>query len=311
MKELTVISGKGGSGKTSVTASFAVLADNRIIIDADVDAADMHLLLQPTIEKEAEFKGGSKAWIDPELCIYCGDCLYRCQFNAIQPHFVVDEIACEGCGVCSYFCPVKAIEFNQKTCGKWFVSSTPHGPMVHAKLGIAEENSGMLVSLLRKEAREIATQRGYELMITDGPPGIGCPVIASVTGSDAVLVVTEPTLSGIHDMERVCELSRFLRVPAMVCINKHDINPEMSERIRQYAEQNGVKYVGSIPYDRAVTAAMVAGKPLVEYSQGDAAQAVRDIWQTLSSHLTRLMPHIHYPASGAAEKDRTGVQRTA
>jgi len=298
MKELTIISGKGGSGKTSVTASFAALAENAIIVDADVDAADMHLVLPPTILREEEFKGGSKAWIDPDLCIYCGECIYRCQFNAISPQFVVDEIACEGCGVCQHFCPVEAVQFEQRTCGKWFVSDTEYGPMVHAKLGIAEENSGLLVSLLRNETRKMAKEKGHDLIMIDGPPGIGCPVIASVTGSDAVLIITEPTLSGIHDMERVAELSRFLRVPAMVCVNKHDINPEMSDKIRAYAEKNNVKYVGAIPYDREVTTAMVARKPVVVYSQGAAAQAVREVWANVTAHLIRLMPHLAYPAAG-------------
>ncbi len=298
MKELTIISGKGGSGKTSVTASFAALAENKIIIDADVDAADMHLILPPTIKKEVAFKGGSKAWIDPDRCMLCGECLIRCQFDAIQPHFVVDEIECEGCGVCVHFCPAEAIQFQQKTCGKWFVSDTEFGPMVHARLGIAEENSGMLVSLLRKETREIAKEEGYELIITDGPPGIGCPVIASVTGSDAVLIVTEPTLSGVHDMERVAELSRFLRVPAMLCINKYDINLEISEQIKLYAEQKQLKFVGTIPYDREVTAAMVARKPLVVHSWGAAAEAMREVWANVSSHMEHLMPHLYYPSAG-------------
>lgn len=305
MKELTIISGKGGSGKTSVTASFAALAENKIIIDADVDAADMHLILTPAVKREAEFKGGSKAWIDLDLCMYCGECQYRCQFDAISNQFVVDEIACEGCGVCAHFCPAEAIRFQQKTCGKWFVSDTEYGPMVHARLGIAEENSGMLVSLLRKETKEMALKEGYDLILTDGPPGIGCPVIASVTGSDAVLIVTEPTLSGVHDMERVFELSRFLRVPAMLCINKWDINPEMSQKIQDYADQNGLKYVGSIPYDQEVTTAMVARKPLVVHSQGAASQALQKVWNNVTAHLERLMPHLYYPS---AESEKGNVR---
>jgi MinD superfamily P-loop ATPase len=311
MKELTIISGKGGSGKTSVTAAFAALAENKIIIDADVDAADMHLILPPTIEKESTFKGGSKAFINLDSCMYCGECLYRCQFDAISPQFVVDQIACEGCGVCAHFCPVEAIRFEQKICGKWFVSSTDYGPMVHARLGIAEENSGLLVSLLRQETRKIAKEKGHELIMIDGPPGIGCPVIASVTGSDAVLIVTEPTLSGVHDMERVNELSRFLRVPAMVCVNKYDINPDITEKIRAYAEKNQMKYVGSIPYDRDVTAAMVARKPLVVHSQGPAAQAVREVWSNVTSHLDRLMPHIYYPAQKKQDDSMHPVSQTA
>ncbi|MFH2129357.1 MAG: 4Fe-4S binding protein, partial [bacterium] len=219
------------------------------------------------------------------------------------PNFVVDPIACEGCGVCRYFCPAEAIRFEQQVCGRWFVSETAYGPMVHARLGIAEENSGMLVSLLRKETRTIAQEKGYDTVLIDGPPGIGCPVIASITGSDAVLIVTEPTLSGVHDMERVHELSRFLRVPAMVCINKYDINLEISEKIQLYAEQNQLKYVGSVPYDRDVTAAMVACKPLVVHSNGSAAIAVRKVWSNVESHLARMLPHLYFPSAGRQEAE--------
>jgi MinD superfamily P-loop ATPase len=297
MKELTIISGKGGSGKTSLTASFAALAHQHILVDADVDAADLHLVLTPTIKRTEYFKGGYKAAIDLSICTLCNICRERCQFDAINPEFVVDPLRCEGCGVCHYFCPVGAVIFEQKTCGQWFESDTPYGPMVHARLGIAEENSGMLVSLLRKEARVLAGQRRLETIIIDGPPGIGCPVISSITGADAVLIITEPTLSGIHDMERVHQLATFLRVPAMVCINKADINPAMSSRIRVYAEENRLEYLGSIPYDREVTAAMVAGQPLVAYSRGDAAEAVSQIWEKVEAFLSRVFLKIHPIAS--------------
>lgn len=285
MKELTIISGKGGTGKTSIVASFASIAKNKIMVDADVDAADLHLVLPPVIKKEETFKGGHIAEINPDICTGCGDCVDRCQFNAISDAFVVDQIACEGCGVCVHFCPVEAIDFPQRTCGKWFISDTKYGPMVHARLGIAEENSGLLVSLLRREAKEIAQEKNIELIMLDGPPGIGCPVIASVTGTNAVLIITEPTLSGMHDMKRVYELAAFLNVPAMVCINKYDINPEISDQIKKYADENKIKYIGSVPYDTDVTAAMVAQKSLVDFSEGKGAQAIRKVWKEVENFI--------------------------
>jgi MinD superfamily P-loop ATPase len=285
MKELTIISGKGGTGKTSIAASFATIAKNKILVDGDVDAADLHLVLSPEIKKEEDFKGGHIAIINPDVCTSCGECTARCQFHAISDDFVVDRIACEGCGVCVHFCPVGAIDFPQRTCGTWFVSETSCGPMVHARLGIAEENSGLLVSLLRREAKEIAEQKGLEIIIIDGPPGIGCPVIASVTGTNAVLIITEPTLSGMHDMERVGELTAFFKVPAMVCINKYDINPKIADQIKKYADENKIKYIGSIPYDTDVTAAMVAQKSLVDFSEGKGAQAILKIWQEVEKFM--------------------------
>jgi len=283
MKELTVISGKGGTGKTSIVASFASLARKKVMVDADVDAADLHLVMPPEIIKEEQFQGGHIAQIDPDLCTECGECRERCKFDAISDDFVIDQIACEGCGVCVHFCPVDAIKFPQRTCGSWFISDTRHGPMVHAKLGIAEENSGLLVSLLRKEAKELAEKKGLNTIIVDGPPGIGCPVIASVTGANAVLVISEPTMSGMHDMKRVNELASFLKVPAMVCVNKFDINPEMSDQIKSYAEKNNMKYIGSIPYDRDVTAAMVAQQSLVDFSNGKGAEAIKKVWKEVTS----------------------------
>ncbi|MFP4040818.1 MAG: ATP-binding protein, partial [Desulfosudaceae bacterium] len=282
MKELTIISGKGGTGKTSITASFAALAKNKVIVDADVDAADLHLVIPPEVKTTTDFAGGSIAVIDPERCTECGDCRERCRFDAISPDFVVDKIACEGCGVCVYFCPAGAIDFPQQICGQWFVSDTDYGTMIHARLGIAEENSGLLVSLLRNKAREMGEAEGRELLLVDGPPGIGCPVISSLTGSGAVLVITEPSLSGLHDLKRVNELARFLKVPAMACINKWDINPDMSENIREYARESDMVYAGDIPYDKDMTAAMVARTCLVKFSDGPAAGAIRSVWKNVA-----------------------------
>ncbi len=285
MKELVIISGKGGTGKTSITAGFAALAENKVIVDADVDAADLHLVLHPEVRRTTEFMGGHIAVIDSEKCTGCGECLQRCQFGAVSGDFRVDARACEGCGVCVHFCPEKAIAFPERVCGRWFVSETALGPMVHARLGIAEENSGLLVSLLRKEAKALAEERKLDTLIVDGPPGIGCPVISALTGADAVLIISEPTLSGLHDLERAANLAAFLKVPAMVCVNKYDINPAITERIEAFAARQGIRSVGRIPYDREVTAAMVALKNLVAHSDGPAATAVRGLWQAVSTQL--------------------------
>lgn len=278
MKELTIISGKGGTGKTSVVASFAALAQNKVLADADVDAADLHLILAPDIKHEEDFKGGRVAQIDPERCTECGECLERCQFHAISPAFVVDKINCDGCGVCVHFCPAEAIDFPQSICGRWYISETRFGPMVHARLGIAEENSGLLVSLVRNQARVLAEEQGLETIIVDGPPGIGCPVIASITGTNAVLIVTEPTLSGLHDLDRVAGLAAYFKIPTFACVNKYDLNEEISHQIAAYCAGKNIGFVGRIPYDTAVTYAMVASKSMVECSDGQVSKAMREIW---------------------------------
>ena len=292
MKEITIISGKGGTGKTSVTASFATLASNRIVVDADVDAANLFLTLEHDTISSSEFKGGSKAEILADKCIECGDCRDRCQFNAISEDFVIDPISCEGCGVCAWFCPEQAISFEQQVCGEKFLSNTPWGPMIHARLGIAEENSGLLVSQLRQEARQMAKDKQIPLIITDGPPGIGCPVIAAVTNADALLIVTEPTLSGLHDMERVKALADQMKIPTMLCINKADLNPETAARIQKFATQNGIRFVGEIPFDRGVIDAMKAGQSLVQFSNGPASQAVTKIWEQVQQFVDGTLERI-------------------
>jgi len=285
MKELTIISGKGGTGKTSIVASFAALAKNKVMADGDVDAADLHLVLAPDIKHEEDFKGGRTARINQDICTECGECIERCQFNAIAPDYVVNNIGCEGCGVCVYFCPVEAIEFPQNICGKWYISETRFGPLVHARLGIAEENSGMLVTLVRNQAKVLAEERGFDLVIIDGPPGLGCPVIAATTGANAVLIVAEPTLSGLHDLERVGSLAAFFKIPTLICVNKFDLNPDITKQIEDHAKKHNMHFMGRIPYDRAVTHAMVAGKSLVEFSDGTAAQAVRELWSRMEDFL--------------------------
>lgn len=284
MKELVIISGKGGTGKTTITAAFAAIAENSLLCDTDVDAADLHLLLRPEVLQKHDFIGGSKAYIDPERCTECGICVERCQFNAISDDFVVDLVECEGCGVCNAFCPVDAIDFTPRKCGEWFVSDTRFGPMVHAHLGIGEENSGKLVSVIRKEAREMAEEKGYQLIITDGPPGIGCPVIAAISGATAVLIVVEPTLSGLHDMQRVADLAAHFKIPAMVCINKYDLNSDMTRVIEAETQKQNMLMVGQIPFDPAFTMAMVEAQTILEYeSDSELSQIVETVWQRVVS----------------------------
>ena len=286
MKELIVISGKGGTGKTSIIASFASLAENKILCDADVDAADLHLIMDPHILMHADFKSGHTANINSNKCSGCGLCLGMCKFAAISEDFKVNPIDCEGCGVCVYFCPEKAINFPENTCGEWFESYTRFGPMVHARLGIAEENSGKLVTLVRQESKRLADQKNLDLILTDGPPGVGCPVIASIGGASAVLIVTEPTLSGIHDMERVMQLANHFKVPAMVCVNKFDLNPDLTGDIENFAKDEGLSCLGRIPFDPTFTKAMVKGQTVIEYNSDSAAgDAVKKIWCSLSRRL--------------------------
>ena len=282
MRELVVISGKGGTGKTSLTAAFAFLSQNRIICDADVDAADLHLLMEPAIQQQFDFMGGSTAIIESDKCTECGLCLDLCRFDAIGERFEVNPIDCEGCGVCVDFCPEQAIAFPTKNCGEWFISDTRFGPMVHAKLGIAEENSGKLVTLIRRKTREIAEKQNLDLIITDGPPGVGCPVIASIGGASALLIVTEPTVSGLHDLERVAQLAAHFKIPASVCVNKFDLNPEKTESIETLAKRKHMEVVGRIPFDPAFTESMVQGKILFEYSNNsETARAVKRVWNRL------------------------------
>ena len=284
IREIVIVSGKGGTGKTSLAAAFAALAKNGILCDADVDAADLHLLMQPEVKERTDFMGGSKAVINPDLCTGCGTCRTLCRFDAISDRYEVDPIRCEGCGVCVDFCPEQAIDFPVQRCGEWYISATRFGPMVHARLGIAEENSGRLVSLVRKETRQLAEERGLELILTDGPPGIGCPVIAAIGGATALVIVVEPTVSGIHDMERVVDLAAHFRVPGMVIVNKYDLNVEMTETIEQLAVQRNLVVLGRVPFDPVFTRSMVQGQTLFEYgAETPTRQVVRDIWAKIIS----------------------------
>lgn len=284
MKELVVLSGKGGTGKTSIVGSLAVLAKSKVLADCDVDAADLHLLLKPTIRQENQFWSGQVAVIDEEKCNRCGLCQELCHFEAIED-FRVDPVSCEGCGFCSHICPTDAITMQENLSGQWFISDTRYGPLVHARLGIAQENSGKLVALVRQQAREIAGKQGADYIISDGPPGIGCPVISSLSGASLALLVTEPTLSGIHDLERVLGVCRHFNVSAMVCINKYNINEANSRRIEEYCQQQGVEVVAKIPFDNVATEAVVRGVPVVEYSHNPISQQIELLWR----NITRLL----------------------
>lgn len=286
MKEVVVLSGKGGTGKTTIVGSLAALAERKVLADCDVDAADLHLLLSPAERQQNEFWSGQVAHIDAERCNGCGLCQELCRFNAIND-FRVDAVSCEGCGFCSHVCPTEAISMKENMAGYWYISDTRYGPLVHARLGIAQENSGKLVAVVRQQARHIAEEGGFEYIISDGPPGIGCPVISSLSGAGLALLVTEPSLSGMHDLERVLGVCRHFGVPAMVCINKYDLNEENTRQIESQCLSQGVKVVGRVPFDNVVTESIVQGVPLVEYSNGNVTREIEGMWRRLLMILTK------------------------
>ncbi len=293
LNEIVVVSGKGGTGKTSVTAAFAALAGRAVLADCDVDAADLHLVVPPEICQTHEFRAGKTAHIDTSKCSGCGICFSVCRFGAVRPvvhedrpvsfpRYQVDDVSCDGCAVCARFCPKEAITMEQPVHGHWYVSETRWGPMVHARLAAARENSGKLVTLVRKAARRIAEEEGLELILMDGPPGIGCPVSASLTGASKAVVVCEPTVSGLHDLQRVAALIRHFEIPIGVVINKEDVNPQQASAVRDYAASAGVELLGSIPYDSTVTHAQVAGHSVIEEDmQAPVSKALRGIWERL------------------------------
>jgi len=284
MQEIVVLSGKGGTGKTTIVASFAALARDKVLVDCDVDAADLHLLLQPNVKKSEEFWSGKTAVIDKKFCTGCGVCEQVCRFDAID-NFKVDPISCEGCGFCYHVCPEDTIRMKDNLAGEWFICDTKHGPLVHARLGIAQENSGKLVALVRQEARALAQEQGLNYILSDGPPGIGCPVISSLSGSNLALLVTEPTLSGMHDLDRVLGVCRHFNVPALVCINKHDINEENTSNIEDFCRSMGVEVVSKLPFDNVVTEALVHGLPVVEYTEDEISREIDALWHSVSTAL--------------------------
>ncbi len=286
MQELVIISGKGGTGKTSLTAAFAALAQPVALADCDVDAADLHLLLHPRIRQREEFRSGATAVIDAECCVQCGACRAACRFDAIDAAFVVDPLACEGCRVCLYACPVQAVTMAENVCGEWFVSDTDYGVMAHAALGVAAENSGKLVATVRQQAKRIAAEEGRDLILIDGSPGIGCPVISSIAGASLVCVVTEPTLSGLHDLRRVIDLTAPFNIPATVCVNKADINPAMTAQIAAYCAERALPVAGTLPYDPLITEAVIRQRPVTELAPDAAiSRLIQQMWERLEQQL--------------------------
>ncbi|WP_353683427.1 ATP-binding protein [Thermodesulfovibrio sp. 3907-1M] len=312
MKQILIISGKGGTGKTFFTGCLATALNNKVLVDCDVDAANLHLLLHPEIKETHDFTGGKIASIDEAKCIQCGACKEVCKFNAINEIFQsfqietlkhsrsvipslpilchserqrrisssvfqVDELSCEGCTICSYVCPEEAITLNDRISGQYFISETRYGTLIHARLGIAQENSGKLVTKLRELAKETAQEKGCEYVVIDGPPGVGCPVMASMTGVDLVVAVTEPTLSGMHDLMRVIELSKHFNIPVKVVINKHDLNTEMSSQIVKAVESSGIEVCGKIPFSEDILASVKAGKPFLEFTKNSLTKEIEEL----------------------------------
>lgn len=297
MKQLVILSGKGGTGKTSVAAAFAHLAAEgeppvaAVLADADVDASNLELVLNPRALETHQFIGGSVASIDPELCEGCGRCYEVCRFDAVLPPsgagpYTVDPIACEGCAACVYQCPEQAIAMSPQVAGLWFRSDSRYGALFHAALLPAQENSGKLVTLVKQQARLLALDEGAAALIVDGPPGIGCPVISAASGADLALIVAEPTSAGIHDLSRVVQTTAHFRVPVIVCINKADIYPAGTEQIESYCRENGIGMAGHLPFDPLVTDAMVRGEPITAYRpDSPAALALRTLWERVAARL--------------------------
>lgn len=293
IKELVVLSGKGGTGKTSIVGALAALAPSKVLCDADVDAADLHLIIKPQVKETHEFVAGHIAEIDPEQCIKCGECLNWCRFGSISDDLVINPLLCEGCGVCYFLCPVQAVRFPDNHCGEWYLSDTRFGPMVHARLGIAEENSGKLVTLVRNESRRLAEEQGLAYILTDGPPGIGCPAISSLGGATAALLVTEPTVSGHHDLERVAALADHFGVPAFVLVNKADLHQEAAEKIAQLCAAKGYPFLGHLPFDPDFTRAQVEGKTIMEYDNKKLGSLLSEVWEKLQREIDKLKRETH------------------
>jgi MinD superfamily P-loop ATPase len=291
-KELVILSGKGGTGKTTVAAALAHLAAQEarlVLADADVDAANLELVVGVEIEARHEFHGGKEAIVDPALCTACGRCAEACRFGAVVAGetYAVDDVLCEGCAVCLYQCPAEAIRMEEALDGSWFLSRSRYGPLVHGTLRAGRENSGKLVALVKQEARRLAEETGAELLLVDGPPGIGCAVIASMSGAGLALVVTEPTVAGFHDLERIVGVAQHFQVPVLVCLNKADLSSQQAKSIERFCADEGIELLGRIPFDPAVTRAMVQGRPITADGSGPAAEALRELWAELRRRWAR------------------------
>lgn len=286
LRQLTVVSGKGGTGKTTVLASFAALAQGKVIADCDVDAANLYLLLHPEDYEGGVFMGAQVAVRDEDTCTRCGVCEQTCRFAAITAERI-DAMACEGCGACVVACPARALRLQPVAVGHWYLGRTRYGPMAHARLLPAAESSGRLVTLVRQKAEDLALQQGLDTVLIDGPPGLGCTTTAALADVDLALIVTEPTLSGMHDMARLVELIEHFGLAAAVLINKCDLNGDNTRQLRDYCAGRGLPVVGEAPYDPAVTDAVAALTPLVEHNNGPAAQAVRAAWQRTAELLAQ------------------------
>ncbi len=269
MKEIVILSGKGGTGKTSICASFSTLKQHMVVADCDVDAANLYLILQPENYKEEKYISGSEAVIDYDICINCGKCARYCRFGAIS--FVEDKVeisgtTCEGCKLCSRICPVEAISMLPSEDSRWYAGDYRNGSMIHARLAPGEENSGKLVSVVREQARQLAKEKEVDLVLLDGPPGTGCPVISSVTGVDKAIIVTEPTKSGFHDLKRIVSLTRSFNIKTLVLINKFDLNTGVSDEIERWCNSEDISFLGKLPFDRRMVESMVQCKSMVEYA---------------------------------------------
>ncbi len=285
MKQLLVISGKGGTGKTTLVSSFASLAGGKVLSDCDVDAADLHLVLEPRVDRKEEFSGGKEAVKNESKCTECGLCYDHCRFDAIDENYEIDHFRCEGCGACAYICPESAITMENVRSGYSMESTAKYGSLVHGELRAGEEASGKLVTEIKRKAQNLAEEEGQELIIIDGSPGTGCPVIASLADVDLALIVTEPTATGLSDLKRVIKLSENFNIDTEIVINKYDLNSEKVREIQTYSEENNIPIAGKIPYDPGVTKAMVEGKSVVKYSDGDASDVIKSIWSEMEKKL--------------------------
>jgi MinD superfamily P-loop ATPase len=287
MKQIAVISGKGGTGKSSISAAFATLNGEVVIADCDVDAANLYLLLNPSDEEEQVYIGSHKAVIDQNLCSGCGLCVDYCRFDAISRHddsVTVDGISCDGCFLCSRICPENAINMVPEDTSRLYSGSFRNGKMLYGRLAPGEENSGKLVNMVREKAKQISVEHNLETIILDGPPGIGCPVISTITGTDKIIIVTEPTISGLHDLQRAAALVMQSDRKPYVIINKWNLNPVISNQIREWCDDNNISLAGSLPFDRKMVEAMLQGKTIAELApENEISIELKRIWNKMLS----------------------------